>query len=572
MTPRPGRELRWSSIVLALLFAACSSGKAGTTASSSIGNGGGAAAPATGAAANSPTLVTIANGMLQGKIDGATSAFLGIPYAKPPVDDLRWKAPVPVDPWQGALDATQFGKRCAQVASTAAQTAASTDEDCLYLNVWTPDVSAKKLPVMVWIHGGGNVGGSASDPVPFANTGYFYSGSFLASNHGVVVVSLNYRLGVFGFFAHPGLVAEGSKNGNQGLWDQRLALQWVKNNIDKFGGDPGNVTIFGESAGSLDVCLHVASPQSRGLFHRAISESGGCTSFQTTAAQEETTVATLATTVGCTGSDALACLRAKPVMDLLNAAPSLNLLMGTGLGVVVDGEFLPDQPRTLYDGGNISRVPYILGSNTDEGTLFTVGSKTITTQDELLASLKMQFGGDAALIANEYPASNFTNAQPNPYQAALSHAVGDSILVCTTYDAAMRAASGGAPAVYMYNFDVPLDPTLTPGMFLGATHGSELSFVFGTSTNFTSDTQPVSDRIERYWTNFAKTGDPNAGDAGNGDLAWPKFSNSMNVRINFGLQSTIIHDFRATECAFWRARYDAQFMSGSNAPSDGGAD
>src|SRR5215472_7371570 len=196
LTPGPARELRWSPIAVALLLVACSSSKAGTTAATpspggDAGGGGEAATPT----ANSPTMVAIADGMLQGKVDGATSAFLGIPYAKPPVNDLRWKAALPVDPWQGVLDATHFGKRCAQVASSAAQTAASTDEDCLYLNVWTPDVNAKKLPVMVWIHGGGNVGGSASDPVPFANCGYFYSGATLAGN-GVVVVSLNYRLGV----------------------------------------------------------------------------------------------------------------------------------------------------------------------------------------------------------------------------------------------------------------------------------------------------------------------------------------------------------------------------------------
>jgi para-nitrobenzyl esterase len=512
--------------------------------------------------------VTIGDGQLEGKVDGAAHAFLGIPYAKPPVRDLRWKPPQAVDKWSGVRKATQFGKRCAQLASATLQNAASQDEDCLYLNVWTPDVGAQKLPVMVWIHGGGNVNGSASEPVPFVNTGFFYSGSFLSGNHGVVVVSFNYRLGIFGFLAHPGLSAEGSKPGNQGLWDQRFALEWVKANIDKFGGDPGNVTIFGESAGSLDVCLHVASPQTQGLFHKAISESGGCTTRQAARADAETTAASIATQLGCSGDGALGCLRTKQVPDLLNATPAMNSLAGAGLGPIVDGDFFPDQPRTLYDSGNISKVPFILGSNTDEGTLFAAGGQAITTQDQLTAALSMTFTSGAAQIAQEYPVTKFSGAQPNQYQAALSRAVGDSILVCTTYDAAVRAAKANAPAVYMYNFDVPFDPAITPGIFLGATHGSELAFVFGTSTKFTADTKAVSDRMRRYWTNFAKTGDPNGG---GGDLTWPKFSDTTNVRINFGLQSTIVTDFRAEECAFWRSRYDAQFTMPPTGQGDAGA-
>jgi para-nitrobenzyl esterase len=243
--------------------------------------------------AGSSPVVTISDGPIQGHVDGSVYAFLGIPYAAPPVGDLRWKEPQTPAPWTAVRDGSQFGNRCAQNASSTNMTPASTTEDCLYLNVWTPDPSASTLPVMVWIHGGGNFGGSASDPLPpvlggpnAADGGYFYEGSHISAN-GVVVVTLNYRLGLFGFFPHPGLLAEHSKAGNQGLWDQRFAMQWVQANIAKFGGDPRNVTIFGESAGAANVCTHVASAPNPALFVHAISESGGCTTRLSTLAEAQ---------------------------------------------------------------------------------------------------------------------------------------------------------------------------------------------------------------------------------------------------------------------------------------------
>jgi para-nitrobenzyl esterase len=498
-----------------------------------------------------PTRVKLGAGEIQGSVVGTSLQFLGIPYAKPPVGDLRWKAPQKPDPWSNVRDATQFGKRCAQLMDATLQNAASNDEDCLYLNVWTPVPAPKApMPVMIWIHGGGNVNGSASEPVPFVNTGVFYSGEFLAEGHGVVVVSLNYRLGVFGFFGHPDLWAEGS-SGNQGLFDQQMAFQWVHDNIAKFGGDPGNVTIFGESAGSFDVCMHMAAPSNAGLFHRAISESGGCTTVQRTKAQAETAAMTFATDVGCTGAGALACLRGKSAVELM-ASP--DVAAGNGFGPEVDTLFLPDQPRTLYDMGQIAKVPYLLGSNTDEGTLFLPTSKPMTT-DDYMAALTGMFGATvAAQVATVYPVSNFASGVPNPPTAALARVIGDSRLVCTTFDAAVRTAHTGA-AVYMYNFDIPVPALISTT--LGATHGSELTSVFGTSPTFSTDpgAKAVSDLMQRYWTNFARTGNPNAG----ADLNWPALTEAQNVRINFGLTPSIVNDFRATECAFWRMGYDAQF-------------
>ena len=502
-----------------------------------------------------PLTVTVADGPVHGSMVGTTVTarqFLGIPYAKPPVGNLRWKAPVPPDKWAAPIDATKFGKRCAQIANATLQNLASNDEDCLYLNVWTPSPAPKNAPVMVWLHGGGNINGSANEPVPFLGSGLFYSGEFLTEAHGVIVVSLNYRLGVFGFFAHSDLVGEEGHAGNQGLQDQQMALQWVHDNIAQFGGDPGNVTLFGESAGSFDTCMHVASPASAGLFQRAISESGGCTTKQPTASAAATLAAKFATDMGCTGSGILACLRGKAAADIM-ASPDVASAAAIPFGPNVDGWFMPDQPRAIYDAGNAAKIPYLLGSNTDEGTLFLPATKP-TNQDEYMATLTAMFGANATNVANQYPLTQFANAMPNPATAALARVIGDSRLVCSTFDTAQRQAHLGA-SVFMYNFDIPVPAAIAPG--LGATHGSELTYVFGTSPLLATDPagKAASDQIQRYWTNFAKTGNPNAAP----DPSWPAFTETMNVRMNLATSATVVTNFRAMECAFWQQGYALQF-------------
>src|SRR5579872_6406860 len=315
-----------------------------------------------------PTHVTVAGGQLEGDVVGGAVKFLKIPYAKPPTGALRWKAPVSSDGWTDVRHETDFASPCPQPPSQ--QSAQSTNEDCLYLNVWRPNSTKGGAPVMVWIHGGGFTTGSAADIVPLTTNFPWYDGRVFAE-HGVVLVTLNYRLGVFGFFAHPELKGEGSPLGNQGLLDQRFALQWVKDNIAAFGGDPGNVTIFGQSAGAGSVCMHVASPGSRGLFHRAISESGGCT---TTGATDwnaiNMQIATFASDHGCTGATTLDCLRALPA-DQLVSSMYVDRTMGMAalqasftFGAVVDGDggFLPKTGREQFDSGDVAKVPYILGS------------------------------------------------------------------------------------------------------------------------------------------------------------------------------------------------------------------
>jgi para-nitrobenzyl esterase len=420
--------------------------------------------------------------------------------------------------------------------------------------------------VMVWFHGGGNFSGSAADLVP-TTTQLWYDGQFFASRQGVVVVTINYRLGPMGFFAHPALAAEHSPLGNQGLFDQRAALQWVQANIAAFGGDPGNVTIFGESAGSADVCYHVASGVA-GLFERAISESGGCSISisggpEQTAAQAATSLQGFTQTMGCdTAADPLSCLRSKSAADILAAAPTPDPT-GSGafatpyiFGVVVDGPggFLPDQPRTLLDSGKIVHVPYLLGSNNDEGMLFLLTASIPANDTDYLTALKAGFGDFASQVMAEYPVTNFNG----DYRVALGRAIGDSGLVCGTHDTARRLAQAGLP-VFMYNFNVPwaIFPTL-----LLASHASEISHVFGNPVKPDAASTAVSKGMNAFWAHFASTGDPNASGA---PATWPTFmpvgDDDERLQLDSGWE--VIDDFRKAECEFWRAHYDAAFAAGA---------
>jgi para-nitrobenzyl esterase len=367
-----------------------------------------------------------------------------------------------------------------------------------------------------------------------------------------------------GFFAHPALADEHSPLGNQGLRDQLAALEWVKANIEKFGGDPGNVTIFGESAGSADVCYHVASPLSRGLFHRAISESGGCTRSpmgglgEGTAAAAAAGMAAFTQAMGCdSASDPLKCLRGKPVADIMANAMQPNPMAGAAMAaswsfsVVVDGEggFLPEEPRNLFDQGKVAKVPYLLGSNNDEGTLFVYTQTPAKDDTEYLAALKQRFGDGADMVAAEYPVSKFAG----DYGAAMARVVGDSGLICGTHDTARRAVKAGLP-VFMYNFNVPwsIAPTV-----LHVSHAAEISHVFGDPYLPAPDpgSQAVADAMNAYWARFASAGDPNGPDA---PATWPAFTpdaDDHDKRLQLDTGWEVLDDFRREECAVWRAIY-----------------
>jgi para-nitrobenzyl esterase len=541
-----------------IAWAGCSNSMQSSGQAASAAGSGGSAGSSTSAGSSAPgdaTLVSLASGKVQGDmIEDGVLRFLKIPYAKPPVAELRWKPPVKADAWSGTRHETEFATGCPQNKSGGSD--ASTSEDCLYLNVWAPNPKPSKAPVMVWIHGGGDFAGSAGDKVPTSQQLWF-DGKAFAQKHGIVVVTFNYRLGPFGFFAHPELTAEGSNPGNQGLLDQTMVLSWAHDNIAAFGGDPANVTIFGESAGSANVCYHMVSPKSRGLFQHAISESGGCTVglIEQKTAEHAQTVQKFAKALGCEAAQGqLACLRNKPVGDLLANAMQPDPMMGGNAGipfyVVVDGDkgFLPKPAKALFDAGDVAHVPYMLGSNSDEGTLFLLSAKPPSDDAGYAAELKTRFGDSADKVLAMYPVSKFGG----DYKAALARVIGDSGLVCGTHDSARRAAKAGM-SVFMYNFNVPWSLLLS----LGATHSSEISHVFGLPLNPTPDSQQIADEMNAYWARFATTGNPNGPNA---KTQWPSFApdaSDSDQRLQLDAAFQVIKDFRKDECALWRSIYDA---------------
>jgi para-nitrobenzyl esterase len=503
------------------------------------------------------TKVTLSDGKLEGDVVGGAVRFLKIPYAKPPMGELRWKAPQPNEPWNGVRHETDFSSHCPQAKSELGE--ASTDEDCLYLNVWRPNKNNSESPVMVWIHGGGLTTGSASDLVPTADQLWF-DGQFFAERHGVVVVTFNYRLGALGFFAHPALADEGSPVGNQGLLDQQRVLHWVHDNIEAFGGDPKNVTIFGESAGSGSVCMHVASPGSRGLFHRAISESGGCTTNSAT--DRDTLNAQLekfASDHGCEGDDVLKCLREKPVDQIISMQEIVRtggldaLKANMNFGPVVDGKdgVLPEPAGDLYDRGDVAQVPYLLGTNTEEANVYFLNAPVPETDADFESAIRDKYGDFADRVLALYPLSKFGG----DIRKTMSRIASDSGLVCSTHDTARRAAKAGL-SVFMYNFNIPW--SVADG-HLGPCHASELSHVFGDPYVFpgqdpdvTSKSKTVSDAMNAYWAQFAATGNPNYKDA---PAVWPDFvpdKNDNDKRLQLDANFDILDSFRKEECQLWR--------------------
>jgi para-nitrobenzyl esterase len=448
------------------------------------------------------------------------AAYKGIPYAAPPVGPLRWKAPQPAAPWKGRRKADAFGHRCPQNRIYDDMIFRDEpSEDCLYLNVWAP-VKAKGAPVMVWIHGGGFVTGSASEPRQ--------DGGKLAAK-GVVVVGINYRLGVFGFFAHPELTRESGRNasGNQGLLDQVAALQWVKRNIAAFGGDPGNVTIFGESAGSFAVSAHMASPLSRGLFHRAIGESGAFFTAGDQAmapkglAASEQAGAQFASEQG---APTLAALRAKPAAELLKAASGPAAFR---FGPNLDGALLPQAAYDVFAAGGQSHVPLLAGWNADEIRAAVTLNPNKPTVASFGEQVRQRFGAHADAVLKAYAAA--TDAEALESSASL---LNDTFIGYATWKwIEMHEVTGGSP-VYRFSFDrdIPLPPNHTVNgrpvtrEETGARHAGEIEYVFGTLDSvpkvvWDPQDRALSEQMMGYWTNFARSGDPN----GPGLPAWPRY-------------------------------------------------
>ncbi|HEY1465028.1 MAG TPA: carboxylesterase/lipase family protein [Terriglobales bacterium] len=470
-------------------------------------------------AASSPVVKT-ASGKMAGKQDGAVRTFLGIPYAAPPVGGLRWKAPQPVAKWRGVRKATEFGARCMQgpIYPDMIFRDSGSSEDCLYLNVWTPSKNAKeKLPVMVWIYGGGYIAGATSEPRQ--------DGTNLAKNQNVVVVSMNYRLGVFGFFVHPELAKESGHNsaGNYGLLDQNAALHWVQDNIAAFGGDPGNVTIFGESAGSFSVSAQMASPLSKGLMEKAIGESGGAFSktgltFELMASREEKDPKTLGAAVG---AQTLAEFRAVPAQKLLDATMKQN--GGFGFGPDVDGYFLPQSPEEIFAAGKQNDIPLLAGWNHDEGSFMIEAAKP--TAETYKTLVQKQFGDNTNEILRLYPGENDAQALRSAGDLA-----GDQFIAWSTWRWISAQANTGKQPIYRYRFD--LGPTNESTGKRVAFHSSEIEYVFGQldsrpHVTWTSDDRQLSAEMQKYWANFARSGDPNA----DGLPRWPVYTSTTGWEV-----------------------------------------
>lgn len=483
------------------------------------------AAPLVLFAASSAPQVKTASGMVEGKDDGAVNAFLGIPYAAPPVGDLRWKPPAAAAPWTGVRKATEFGAHCMQgkVFGDMNFRDSGGSEDCLTLNVWVPaKPSAAKLPVMVWIYGGGFVAGTTSEARQ--------DGTHLAQQ-GVIVVSMNYRLGVFGFFVHPELAKESGHNaaGNYGLLDQTAALRWVHENIAAFGGDPGNVTIFGESAGSFSVSAQMASPLAKGLFQKAIGESGGAffsggLSFEPLSVREEKDVKTISAKLGVS---TLAELRAIPAQKLLDAfAPPQS--QGFEFGADVDGYFLPEPVPSIFAAGKQNDVPLLAGWNHDEGSFEVVFSPQKPTADSLKATAQKEFGDKAPEFLKLYPSDT-----PEQTLRSAEDFAGDKFIAFSTWAWLEAQAKTGKQPVYRYRFDLgpPADPK---GPQLGAYHSAEIEYVFGQLDSkagiaWLPEHRALSEQMQKYWANFARSGDPN----GPGLPKWPAYSAANGWRMMF---------------------------------------
>ena len=489
-------------------------------------------------------LVGTASGKLQGGVAGDVLAFKGIPFAAPPVGDLRWRPPRPAPHWDGIRQAVSYGHDCMQkpFAGDSAPLATEPSEDCLVLNVWRTAAAGAKLPVMVWIYGGGFVNGGSSPAV--------YDGSQFA-RQGIVFVSFNYRLGRFGFFSHPALSREDASgpHANYGLMDQIAALKWVKRNIAAFGGDAGNVTVFGESAGGISVHMLMTSPAAKGLFRKAIVESGGGRAvavgryLRTQASGEppsaEAVGLAFAKSVGIEGEDAasLAALRQLPAEKIVSGL-NLATMFGptTFAGPVVDGKIVVDEPETLYRAGKAAHVPLIVGANN-----FDIGFSRAHTMDELVAP----FGAaPAQQVLAAYDPDNSGKVSLVGTRMSM-----DQIMLEPARFVAKTLAGQGR-TVHEYRFSYVAESVRQK--YPGAMHASEIPFVFDTlqasyGDKVTAQDEKVAQLANAYWAAFAKSGDPNGQDR----PKWPAYDAAQDALIEFTANGKAV-----PEPDPWKARLD----------------
>jgi para-nitrobenzyl esterase len=528
-----------------VLLAAAAAALAITATALTASGAAGAAAASSGSEAG-PVVATDKGAVRGLSVDG-TSAFRGLPYAAPPTGELRWRPPHAAGSWQGVRDATSYGASCPQAASVVAPPGAALSEDCLYLNVSTPALHpVVKKPVLVWIHGGGLTADSGSN----------YDGTKLAKA-GAVVVTINYRLGALGFLAHPALESRGAA-GNYGLMDQQAALRWVQRNISQFGGDPHNVTIAGESAGGLSVLAHVTSRSSKGLFQRAIVESGAFALEQEPLAKAEAAGKEFATKVGCVDQSA-ECLRKVPVQALVDNADTASVTIPG----VIDGAVLKESIGTALAAGRFNNVTILNGSNHDEEALFTLGGHVVSRgynvpytspvtaanyEDNIATALRIT-PTQAAAVAKDYPLS----AYPTP-DKAFGTLIGDATFACGV-DQVNKWTAGRVPT-YGYEFNDDTAPFLfaPAGLFNVATHGSEMWYLFDLPNApfpapLNAEQTKLADTMRAAWVKFAATGNPSTS-----AVHWPKYGKVLSLELPAPQVST---DFAARHhCATFAQNLD----------------
>ncbi|WP_171074716.1 carboxylesterase/lipase family protein [Nonomuraea basaltis] len=498
----------------------------------------GATAQATGkpSASSGGPVVRTQSGLVRGVAKQRFDEFLGLPYAAPPLRELRFAPPAAPKSWKGIRPADRQSPACLQFEPTGVREEQTLSEDCLYLDVYRPSQVAKsaKLPVMVWFHGGANTQG----------TGVIYGGGTMAAKTGTIVISINYRLGALGFLAHPAFSAATSGgSGNYGAMDQLASLTWVRDNIADFGGDPRNVTIYGQSAGAGGVCNMLAMPSAKGLFHKAIVQSSVCVNDRTTLQAGEQSGLKFAQSVGCTDqATVVTCLRkAWPGTLIANQA---NYLGGPKVG----GALLPRQPREALADGTWNAVPIMTGSTRSEARLTSTALAGITPQG-YVDLVRSTYGDKAERVLELYPLSRFKS----PYDA-ITQVRTDAGTACRA-ELTARATTGRVPT-YRYEFNDPTSPTLygfrIPGEDMSNGHSAELAYLFDFTLGeqpLTAEQERISDQMMRYWGAFAHDGNPNF----RGAPAWPVYGTGQKVmQLRTGGASQVITSLAADHhCDFW---------------------
>ncbi len=493
-----------------------------------------------------PGILSTKHGAVRGALEGPSYAFRNIPYAAPPVGALRWKAPSPATCWKGARDGAGWGPQCPQFQDNGAGPMVG-NEDCLQLNVFAPAAKAGPLPIMVWIHGGGHVAGSAGEESSGVR---IYDGGALAAKEGVLVVSMNYRLGVLGFLAHPLLAAETSSRteGNFGILDVIAALDWVKANAGAMGGDASRVTIFGESAGGVNVCALVASPLAKGLFAGAIIQSGGCVAKTRTEA-EAFGAKVFAASKCDVAPDPLACMRALPAESAVAALPVKTEVAGAigGYGTVDDGYVLVGKPLDTIAAGRGAKVPMIVGTNKME-TSRSVPIPLTATEAQYEAAVRSLFAGAADRVLAEYPVSDYAS----PWDAYVALTT-DAKFTCGARRVLGALAASSTPA-YRYFFSHVLDNGSPIVKKIGASHGVDVLYTFD-HLNIAGYVEGPGDRVvadafTRRWASFAKNpADPNGG----ATPAWPAYSSATDPYLELDSPVRTGEGLRRSHCDFWEA-------------------